>query len=80
VVIPPIFVHPTAKVSHSIIGPHVSIGAGCSVENSILRESILEDEALVDGAILESSLIGRRAQIHRRAATINAGDQTTVTL
>jgi glucose-1-phosphate thymidylyltransferase len=80
VVIPPVFVHPTAKVSHSIIGPHVSIGAGCSVENSILRESILEDEALVDGAILESSLIGRRAQIHRRAATINAGDQTTVTL
>jgi glucose-1-phosphate thymidylyltransferase len=80
VVIAPAFIHPSAQVAHSIIGPHVSIGAGCSVQNSILRNAILEDEAQVDGAILEGSLIGRRAQIHRRAAIINAGDQTVVTL
>jgi glucose-1-phosphate thymidylyltransferase len=80
VIISPAFIHPSAQVSHSIIGPHVSIGASCSVQNSILRNSILEDEAQVDGAILEGSLIGRRAQIHRRAATVNAGDQTMVTL
>lgn len=80
VIIPPVFIHPTAQVRNSIVGPHVSLGAGCLVETSIIRNSILEDEACVDGAVLEGSLIGRRAQIHRRAATINAGDQTTVTL
>jgi len=80
VVIPPVFIHPTAHLTHSIVGPHVSLGAGCSVTNSILRNSILEDGACVDGAILDSSLVGRQAQISRRAATINAGDHTTVTL
>ncbi len=80
VIIPPVFIHPTAALKHSIIGPHVSMGAGCVVENSILRDSILEDGACVDGAILEASLIGRQAQIRRRSATINAGDQTAVTL
>ncbi len=80
VIIPPVFIHPTAQVRNSIVGPHVSLGSGCLVETSIIRNSILEDEACVDGAVLEGSLIGRRAQIHRRAATINAGDQTTVTL
>lgn len=80
VIIPPVFIHPTAQVRNSIIGPHVSLGAGCLVETSIIHDSILEDEACVEGAVLEGSLIGRRAQIHRRAATINAGDQTTVTL
>lgn len=80
VVIPPVFIHPTAEVTHSIIGPYVSLGAGCQVERSILRDSILEDEARVTEVILENSLIGRQAHIQRRAGMINAGDQTTVLL
>ena len=80
VVIPPVFIHPTARLEHSIIGPNVSLGAGCVVQNSIIRDSILEDEARVEGGILENSLIGRRAQIYRRTSVINAGDQTVVTL
>lgn len=80
VIVPPVFVHPTAEVIHSILGPYVSVGAGCRVVTSILRDSILEDEAQVVDVILEKSLIGRRAQISRRAGTINAGDQTVVML
>lgn len=80
VVIPPVFIHPSAEVANSIIGPHVSLGAGCHVERSILSDSILEDEAQVKDVILESSLVGRRAHIQRRAGVINAGDQTVVML
>ncbi|HJW91140.1 MAG TPA: sugar phosphate nucleotidyltransferase [Anaerolineales bacterium] len=80
VVIHPVFIHPTAQVENSILGPYVSIGAGASVRNSILRDSILEDEAQVEDVILENSLIGRRAHIQRRAGIINAGDHTEVTL
>lgn len=79
VVIPPVFIHPTAEVEHSVIGPHTSLGAGCQVRNSIIRGSILADAAQVTDAILEDSLVGRKAQIKRRAGTINAGDQTIVT-
>jgi len=80
VVIPPVFVHPTANVVNSIIGPYVSLGAGCTVRNSIIKNSILEDQAEADGVILESSLIGRQAHIQRRVGVINAGDQTVVML
>lgn len=80
VLIPPVFVHPTAEITHSVIGPHVSLGAGCTVRSSIIRDSILEDEAKVTDVILESSLVGRQAQIQRRAGVINAGDQTVVIL
>ncbi|MBP1702249.1 MAG: putative nucleotidyl transferase [Chloroflexi bacterium] len=78
VVIPPVFIHETAHVSNSIIGPHVSLGAGCQVDRSIIRDSILEDEAEADQIILEGSLVGRRARLHRRASVINAGDNTEV--
>jgi glucose-1-phosphate thymidylyltransferase len=80
VVIPPAFIHPSAEVSNSIVGPYVSLGAGCRVERSILSDSILEDEAEVLNVILEKSLVGRRAQIQRRTGVINAGDQTVVVL
>lgn len=80
VVIPPVYVHPTAQIHASIIGPNVSIGAGCVVENSIIAESILEDEARTTNVILETSLVGRRAVLRRRTAVINAGDNTEVTL
>jgi glucose-1-phosphate thymidylyltransferase len=80
VVIPPVFVHSTAQVHGSIIGPYVSLGAGCQVENSIIRDSILEEEAHAASIVLENSLVGRRALLTRRAATVNAGDNTEVML
>jgi glucose-1-phosphate thymidylyltransferase len=80
VIIPPVFIHPTAQVRESIIGPYVSLGAACQVEHSIIRDTILEDEARASGVILERSLVGRRAQLSRRAAMVNAGDNTEVTL
>lgn len=80
VLIPPVFVHPSAEVYESIIGPYVSLGAGCKVERSIIRDSILEDEAHATSVILEGSLIGRKADIQRRAGVINAGDSTSVML
>ncbi len=76
----PVFVHPTAVVENSILGPHASVGAGAHVQSSIIRDSILEDNAEATDVILESSLIGRRSQIQMRAGNINAGDNTVVSL
>jgi glucose-1-phosphate thymidylyltransferase len=76
VIITPVFIHQTAQVHESVIGPYVSIGAGCVVKNSIIRNSILEDSSEVSGAILENSLIGRKAVILRRPGEINVGDST----
>lgn len=80
VVIPPVFIHPDAVVEQSVIGPNTTLAAGCQVTSSIIRDSILSDAAQVEDVILENSLVGRKAQIKRRAGVINAGDQTIVTL
>lgn len=80
VVIPPVFIHPTAEVYNSVIGPFTSLGASCKVNSSIIRNTILGDAAEVSDVILEGSLVGRRAFISRRAGKINAGDHTMVVL
>ena len=79
VIYPPVYIHPSAKITGSIIGPDVSIGAGCLVDHSIIRDSILEDEADAGGIILEQSLVGRRACLRRRPGIINVGDNTELT-
>jgi glucose-1-phosphate thymidylyltransferase len=78
VIIPPVFIHPDARLEQCVIGPFTSVGAHCTVRSSIIRNSILEDGSQVFDVVLEDSLIGRRAQIQRRAARVNAGDHTTL--
>lgn len=78
VIIPPVFIHPSARITESIVGPHVSMGSGCRVEHSIIQDSILEDEAQASGVILVRSLIGRQAVLRRRAGSVNAGDNSEV--
>lgn len=78
VIVPPVYIHPSASVQGAILGPDVSIGADCKVRQSIIRDSILGDGAETEGVILEGSILGRRACLKRRAGVINAGDNTEV--
>lgn len=80
VLIPPVFIHPDAEIHHSVIGPYVSVAAGCKIETSIMRNSIIEEEAVVTDLIIEDSLIGRKTDIIGRPRIINAGDNTGLTL
>ena len=79
-IVPPVFIHPTAQVRNSVIGPNTSIGANCVVEGSVVRNSILEDGARLIDMNLENSLIGRKTMIHGRPRVVNAGDHTELSL
>ncbi len=80
VILPPVYIHPSAVVEHSVIGPHVAIGANCSIQSCIIRDSIIDDASTVTNVIMEHSLIGRDVQIQRQAGVLNVGDQNELTL
>ncbi len=77
-VIPPVFVHPTAMVEASVIGPYASIGADCTVKNSVIRDSIIEKGSQINEIILEGSLIGENTQVDGGAESINIGDNSEI--
>lgn len=79
-VIPPVFISPTATVESSVIGPHVSVGAGCEVRSCVIRNSILDDEAVVTDSVLSGSFIGRQAKVEGRPTTVNIGDNSSIHL
>jgi glucose-1-phosphate thymidylyltransferase len=83
--VPPVFVHETAEIADSTIGPYASIGAGCKIKDSRIEDSILEAEVQVEAAALKGSLIGRQARVQGRGAdeapmTLNIGDNSSVLL
>jgi glucose-1-phosphate thymidylyltransferase len=78
VIVPPVFVDPTAQIEHSVIGPYVTIGAGCIVKRSMLQNSIVEAGSHITDCNLSGSLIGRGARITGRARSFNVGDSSEV--
>lgn len=80
VILPPVFIHPSATVENSVIGPHTAIGANCVIQGSIIRDSIVDDSSELSNIILEHSLIGREVHIHHKAGSLNVGDNTEMTL
>lgn len=79
-VIEPSFIHPDATIETSIIGPFASIGPNAVIKQSIVRDSIIDQGAQVDGAMLENSIVGKNAQVRGRASSVNVSDSSTVCL
>lgn len=79
VIHPPVFIHPEARITQSVIGPYVSVGAECEIESSIVRNTILEEGAELKDLVLNDSLIGRKTQITGHPWVLNAGDNTELT-
>jgi glucose-1-phosphate thymidylyltransferase len=84
-VVPPVFIHPSARISNSVIGPYASIGADCVITDARVEDSILEAGVTIEAAALKGSFIGRRASVVGRSATdaplkLNIGDASFVSL
>jgi glucose-1-phosphate thymidylyltransferase len=75
-VVPPVFIHPTARIQSSVIGPNVSIGPDCDLSNVIVINSILEEGTHVEEMILEDSLIGRNVHLRGQPVHLNLGDES----
>ena len=77
-VVPPVYIHPEAKVKDCVVGPYVSIGKHANIERAVLKNTIVEHDAHISRMVLENSLIGRQAGVAGRAETMNIGDDSWI--
>ncbi len=77
-VCPPVYIHPTAAIADSEIGPHVSIGPGCEIVGSKISDSLLGERTKVTRAELTSSIIGARTIVEGAKGIISVGDDSEV--
>lgn len=83
-IIAPSFIHPSAEVKDSVIGPYSSIGPNCKVTNSRIEESIVEADCEIEDVILSRSLVGMQAKVRGRGdeqvIQLNVGDNSHIFL
>jgi glucose-1-phosphate thymidylyltransferase len=76
VVQPPVYVSPTCQITNSIVGPYATIADGALVEDSIVRNSIVSEEAKVQKALLDGSIVGNNATVRGNFNRLNIGDSS----
>lgn len=78
VLVPPIYVHPTAKVVRSVIGPNVSISEGSTVTDSVISNSIVGSNSTLDKMMLTDSIVGHNVTLRGKSQVLNIGDSTEI--
>ena len=79
-VIPPVFLHETAVIERAVIGPYVSIEAGVTIQDSIVRNSLIDADARIENCILDTALVGERAHIKGQSLALFVGDDVNIEL
>ena len=78
VFVPPVAIDPSAVIERAIVGPHVSIASRAVVRDSIVLNSIVNEDAVVEHILLEGSVIGDNAHVRGNYRHLNVGDSSEV--
>jgi glucose-1-phosphate thymidylyltransferase len=77
-IIEPCFIGENVKLINSDIGPHVSIGEGCVVENSVVKNCIIQTSSKIKNAELSNSMIGNFSEFTGKSSDASIGDYSTI--
>jgi len=80
VAVPPVYIAESAKITASIIGPYVSIGDRAVVSRSIIKDSIINENAQVKDVLLNKSIVGCNSVVKGSFTKMNVGDSSELLL
>jgi glucose-1-phosphate thymidylyltransferase len=73
-VIEPCFIGKGVTIVNSVVGPHVSLADGCTVENTIVRNSIVQKNTRIQNSVIGNSMIGSFVEIKNQMLDLSLGD------
>tara|TARA_B110000967_G_C18863975_1_gene551643 strand:+ start:1034 stop:2032 length:999 start_codon:yes stop_codon:yes gene_type:complete len=77
-IIEPCFIGDHVHLSNSTIGPHVSIGAGTKISDSVLSNTIIQNDTFIQSADLEDSMIGNNVNYQGGTKRVSIGDYSKI--
>jgi len=73
-IVPPCCIADNVVLKNATIGPHVSIGKGTIIEDSTVKNSIIQEQALIKNATLDNAMIGNHAIFDAKFTNVSIGD------
>lgn len=77
VVIEPCMIGKDVVIENSVVGPHVTLSAGCKVSNSVIKNSIVYENTIIENEVIENSMIGEDVQLLGKAREVSIGSFST---
>ncbi|PWA11500.1 sugar phosphate nucleotidyltransferase [Flavobacterium laiguense] len=77
-IIPPCYIGDDVVLMNSIVGPNVSLGDGCHVQNSTIKNSLVQTNARIKNANLDNAMIGNYASFDGDFTNISIGDYSVL--
>lgn len=77
-IIPPCYIGDDVVVMNSTIGPNVSLGNGCHVIDSTIKNSLIQTHAHIKNASLDNAMIGNHAIFNGAFSSISIGDYSVL--
>jgi len=75
-IIQPCYVGENVTLKNTILGPYVSIGANSTVEDSTIKNSLIQDNVVITHANLDNAMIGNHAKFNGNFTSVSIGDYT----
>jgi glucose-1-phosphate thymidylyltransferase len=78
IIIEPCYIGDNVRLSHSIVGPHASIGANCVVETSMVKNSIVQPSTKIINSNISNSMLGEGAEVKGKPLDLSISDYTQI--
>jgi glucose-1-phosphate thymidylyltransferase len=78
IVISPCFIDEGVVLEGAVVGPYASIGKNTQIKNSIVKNSIVQQNTTIDAAIVTNSMLGSFVNYSGKADDVSIGDYTTI--
>lgn len=73
-IIPPCYIGEGVVLNNSTVGPYVSLGAASLVENSKIKNSLIQQKVTIKNAILNQAMIGNNVIFNGEFTRVSLGD------
>lgn len=77
-IIPPCYIGKNVVLINTTVGPNVSLGDGCHVQDSTLKNSLVQTHSNIKNANLDNAMIGNHASFDGNFTSISIGDYSVL--
>lgn len=77
-IIPPCYIAEDVVLINATVGPNVSIGKGCHVTDSTIKNSLIQTHSKIRNANLDNAMIGNHAIFDGNFSSISIGDYSVL--
>ncbi|MEO9512946.1 MAG: sugar phosphate nucleotidyltransferase [Flavobacteriaceae bacterium] len=77
-IVEPCFIGKNVILKNTTIGPYVSIGDGTVIENSTVKNSLIQSDSIIKNANLDNAMIGNHVVFDGNFETISIGDYSVL--